>query len=127
MPFASSPVLRVGDQPDEWILDAPLVYVTSAGDALVVPRDFVTDLASIPRVLYSVIPVNGRHRSASILHDWLYETQPFPRAVCDRLFLNAMADSGVRFSQRWAMYLGVRVGGWLPWGQRRKGRVPSES
>lgn len=118
MPFRTTPVLRVGELADEWILEAPLHYVTPAGADITVPPGFVTDLASIPRLLYVLIPVNGRHRAAAILHDWLYEMQPCERAEADRLFLSAMADSGVRWTQRWAMYLGVRVGGWIVWARR---------
>lgn len=124
MPFRTVPILRVGAAEDEWILESPLCYVTRAGDDLIVPAGFVTDLASIPRILYALIPVNGRHRAAAILHDWLYETQPLPRAECDRLFLDAMADSGVRWTQRQAMYAGVRIGGWVPW-SRRESSAPA--
>lgn len=120
MSFEGAPVLRVGELPDEWILDEPLVYVTEAGGRLTVPQGFVTDLASIPRLLYTVIPVNGKHRSAAILHDWLYETQRLSREACDALFLEAMGASGVRWSLRWAMYMGVRVGGWVSWNSRRR-------
>jgi len=124
MPFKTSPVLRVGDRPDEWILEMPLYYVTHAGADLVVPPGFVTDLASIPRLLYALFPVNGRHRAAAILHDWLYETQQCSRAESDRLFLDAMEDSGVRWTQRRAMWAGVRAGGWLPWGRRATNLQP---
>lgn len=119
MAFRSVPVLRVGQNEDEWILETPLYYVTRAGEGLVVPPGFETDLASIPRILHAMIPVNGRHRAAAILHDWLYETQLRSRAESDRLFLEAMADSGVRWTQRQVMYAGVRLGGWIAWSKRR--------
>lgn len=119
MPFVGAAVLLVGDEPDEWILDAPLCYITRRSNVIVIPRGFVTDLASIPRVLYVAIPVNGRHRRAAILHDWLYEKQPMDREQCDQLFLEAMEDCGVGWLLRQAMYAGVRIGGWLPWGRRK--------
>lgn len=120
MAFRTDPVLRVGDQPDEWILERPLIYVSQDGSVFIVPAGFITDLASIPRLLYAAIPVNGRHRAAAILHDWLYETQRTTRAEADALFLESMASSGVRWSQRMAMWAGVRIGGWVPWGNRAK-------
>lgn len=125
MGFSPLPPLDIGDRDDEWILAGELIYVSRAGEVFVVPRGFVTDLASIPRLLYAVIPVNGRHRAAAILHDWLYETQRTTRAVADALFLEAMADSGVRWSQRWVMWAGVRVGGWVPWGNRAEAKAPT--
>lgn len=126
MPFRTVPVLRVGEQDGEWILETPVYYRTQAGDDLVVPPGFVTDLASIPRLLHALMPVNGSHRAAAILHDWLYETQKFSRAQSDRLFLEAMAESGVRWTQRQAMYLGVRIGGWVPWSRRSGGASVGE-
>ena len=118
MPFRTTPILRVGAEPDEWTLEAPLIYVSADCDAYVGPAGFVTDLASIPRLLYALVPVNGRHRAAAILHDWLYEVQTRTLAESDALFLAAMADSGVRWTQRYAMWAAVRVGGWVPWVRR---------
>ena len=119
MPFRSVPILRVGDD-GEWLLETPLYYVTPAGDDIIVPPGFVTDLASIPQIFHSVVPVNGMHRAAAIVHDWLYVTQPCTRAEADRVFLDAMADLGVRLTQRWVMYAAVRAGGWVGWARRRE-------
>ena len=119
MPFLNMPVLASTNHPEEWVLFQPLKYVTESGMKLIVPDGFVTDLASIPRILYSVIPVNGLHRSAAILHDYLYESQTYGRRKCDDLFLEAMKSSGVRYTQRMAMYIGVRIGGWVPWNKRK--------
>lgn len=118
MPFRDDPILRVGYLDGEWVLDRRLRYVSPDGEMITVPAGFVTDLASIPRVFHALIPINGRHRAAAILHDWLYETQSRSRAESDRLFLDAMADSRVRWSQRWAMYLAVRAAGWMVWSGR---------
>lgn len=115
MPFLTTPILRVGDGLDDWTLVVPLVYESRAGRTYTVPPDFTTDLASIPRLAQPLVPVNGRHRAAAILHDWLYATQTTTRAEADRLFLEAMADSGVGWVKRQAMYAAVRVGGWVAW------------
>jgi len=119
MIFRSDPILRpFGDT--EWKLETPLVYETRQGETIVVPPGFITDLASIPRLLHWLIPVNGRHRSAAIVHDYLFVIQDRERSEVDRIFLDAMEDCGVRWSQRQAMYRAVRLGGWIPWNKNTK-------
>lgn len=112
MTFIDSPVLRVGDN-NRWVLAHKLTYVTDAGEVIEVPAGFETDLASIPRLLHWMIPVNGKHRAAAIIHDYLYTIRDRSRAEADAIFLEAMKESGVRWTQRRAMYLGVRMGGWF--------------
>jgi hypothetical protein len=117
MKFLDDPTLKVHG--DDWQLVTPLLYLRSDHGLIAVPTGFVTDLASIPRVFHPLIPVNGKHRAAAIIHDYLYETQTTTRAEADLIFLEAMEASGVRFTQRWAMYLAVRMGGWMAWNKRR--------
>lgn len=112
--FTTTPTLAVGDD-DLWTLTLPLEYITEAGESIVVPAGFETDLASIPQVFQNLIPINGRHRAPAILHDYLYSIKDRTRKACDDLFLEAMKSVGVRWSQRWVMYLAVRVGGWVGW------------
>lgn len=94
---------------------------TIAGFRVEIPADFVTDLASIPRLLRSVIDVNGKHRKDAVLHDFLYSRAPaLPRGFCDSEFLLSMAASDVRWTLRSTMYSGVRVGGWRAYGTYKK-------
>lgn len=115
MTFIDIPVLQVGDS-GEWLLAHKLTYVTEAGEVIEVPAGFETDLASIPRAFHWLIPVNGKHRAAAIIHDYLYTIKDRSRSAADAIFLEAMKESGVRWTQRQAMYLAVRVGGWMAWG-----------
>lgn len=119
MNFKNDPILSVAEN-GQWRIESPLVYVTRQDEEIVVPRGFLTDLASIPRIFHSLIPVNGKHRHAAIVHDYLFVIQDRPRSDVDRVFLEAMEDCGVRWSQRWAMYSAVRVGGWIPWAKNEK-------
>lgn len=115
MPFRTDPILRARDEAHQWSLVKPLVYETLDGETIVIWPGFVTDLASVPQIFRSLVPVNGRHRAPAILHDYLFVIQDRPRAEVDRLFLEAMEDAGVRWTQRQLMYRAVRLGGWLPW------------
>lgn len=118
MPFIDEPTLKVHG--DAWRLVTPLMYLRSDYSLIAVPIGFVTDLASIPRLLHPLIPVNGRHRAAAILHDYLYASQTTSRAEADAIFLEAMASCGVRWTQRYAMYAAVRLAGWIAWHNNKK-------
>lgn len=39
-----------------------------------VPKGFITDFASVPRILHSVLPKTGKYGKAAVLHDYLYRT-----------------------------------------------------
>jgi hypothetical protein len=82
-----------------------------------VPAGFLTDLASIPRLLWTPLghPA-GRYAQAAVLHDWLLDVAAVPRARADRIFLEAMQVLGVPSLQRWLMYAGVRAWGMLTGG-----------
>lgn len=113
------PTLKICDEAD-WEIETPMQVVTAAGEHIEIPVGFFTDLASIPRIFHSIIPVNGKHRLPAILHDYLYAIQDRERSEADALFLEAAEACGVRWTQRQAMYLAVRVGGWLPWNNNVK-------
>ena len=99
----------------EWKLLTPLVYDdTFLGETFVVPPDFITDLASIPRIFHFLLPVNDKHRAAAVLHDWLYENADndrYTRAAIDYVFYRAMLDSGVAKWKAEIIYAAVRLFG----------------
>ena len=82
-----------------------------------VPRNFVTDFASIPRIASLIIAKLGRHTKASVIHDWLYQRHPigFSRKLADDLFLDGMLDLGVKPWRAHLMYRAVRLSGWMAW------------
>ena len=59
---------------------------------------------------------NGR--KAAVLHDSRYCIKQGSRKDADDLFLEALERCGVGFLRRWAMYAGVRAGGWVYWDSR---------
>lgn len=81
-------------------------------NVITVPANYVTDFASIPRSLTWLIPKMGKHSKASLIHDYLYDNpQMLTRKECDKIFLEAMKVSGVKYRYRMAMYYAVRIGG----------------
>lgn len=120
MPFLTPLIVRT-DHATQWVLDEDLIYQSPHNGLITVPRGFLCDLASIPRVFQLLIPVNDVHREAATLHDWLYYKKgvigayTYSREQCDKLFLQAMKETGVPTWKRLAMFFAVRVGGYIAW------------
>ena len=94
-----------------WQLTEPLIY-RSGNDWVYVPRGFVTDLDSVPRVPGLHALAAGRAVRSAVIHDWLYERQ-IPRLAADQRFAEAMRFEGVPALIRWILYAGVRAFGWI--------------
>jgi hypothetical protein len=107
---------------ETWILDENLVYESADYGVIMVERDFVTDLASVPRLWWNILPPQSIAEEA-VLHDWLYSNQDkhkLTRLKCDNLLLEAMIAQGQGWWKRQTIYRGVRLGGWLAWRNKRK-------
>ena len=110
--------------PNKWMVVNHYAYrtlITGKPEIINVPHGFVHDLASIHRLLRLLIPINGRHRGAATVHDWLYRNKGrtknvrLTRKQCDQVFLEAMIVAGVSAWKRQSMYRGVRAFGWIAW------------
>ena len=95
---------------DSFRLASPF-YVMLGGKEVIIPADFKTDLASVPRIPIVYLAVGGRGHKAAVVHDWLYQTGLYPRKECDEFFYHALRESGVGYFYAMAMYNGVRFGG----------------
>ena len=137
---------RLGE--GRWRLENDYRYFIGGSEfnAVTVPKGFITDGASVPQILWSLLPPEGEYFRAAIIHDRLYRPvcvdghvpltiaeserlvaegvpmghlarpgSPVTRKQADDIFMLAMVDSGVGWWRRWAVYLGVRVGGWACW------------
>ena len=56
-----------------WMTRAPLRYVSAHLGTLVIPAEFITDLASVPRVALAYWIAGGRGTRSAILHDFPYQ------------------------------------------------------
>ena len=126
-PLVASP------QPDgrRWKLVNSFTYMIGSEDSgwkVVVRSGFVTDFASVPRLLWWLIPSWGKYGKAAVVHDFLYQKRfililllgkyaPYTvtRGMADSIFLEAMEVLGVTWWKRTLMYQGVRCFGWLAW------------
>jgi hypothetical protein len=109
--------------PGEWVVLRDLIWEKD-GVRAVVPRGFITDLASQPRLSRAVLDICGPSREPAVLHDWLYckqedaDGRPISREFADDLFRTALRVCGAGPITRNTYWSGVRVGGWLYWDKR---------
>lgn len=90
--------------------------IGNSGIKLVVPAGFVTDFASIPKILWSTgLTPTGRYGRAAIIHDFLYWSQGCTKVQSDRLLVIAMKESQVDKIDEKLIYAGVSVGGAKSW------------
>lgn len=106
-------------------LTKPLLYYSERYERLFkVPAGFVTDYASIPRLLQLPFSKLGNHREAAVIHDYLYyaetDYQGVTRKVADQVFYEAMLSKGVPKWKAATFYRAVRVFGRLAGFRKRK-------
>ncbi|MEA1053430.1 DUF1353 domain-containing protein, partial [Lamprobacter modestohalophilus] len=108
-----------------------LVYRDTSLGTLTVQPGALTDGASIPRLLWTLVgsPMRDwRVLRAAILHDQLYRSLgvdgQLKRAECDAVFRQALIAAGVPAYKAWLYWSGVRIGGWVGW--RRYAREPAQ-
>jgi len=121
--FLDPLILEPQDDGYTWKVMEPFDYEigeVGSGNKIDVPVNFITDLASIPRIFWSIMPPFGKYSRAAVLHDWIYHTQQFTRKMSDDILMEAMQVLSVNWLTRWTIYLGVRIGGWVPWNQHAK-------
>ena len=94
---------------------------------IMVPVGFKTDLASIPRLAWSLMPPMGRYEAAAVVHDWLYWSQELCREDADAVFLDAMIYSGVGIVSRTIIHRAVRMFGGFAWRANAAARSQGET
>ena len=122
MPFDGPLLLRFLDG-REWEVAETFVYRHHTVGAIIVPKGFVTDFASVPRIFWRLLPPTGGYGKAAVIHDYLYRTATFPvtRAQADQVFIDAMAESGVAPAVRRTMWSAVRAFGGAVFAAREAG------
>ena len=79
-----------------------------------IPEGFKWNGASIPWFLRWLVKPTELTKEGSLVHDMLYSgNNGVTRALADKIFKNKLLEDGVKPLKAWAMWLGVRLGGWL--------------
>jgi hypothetical protein len=104
--YSGEPVTRWNPDGRNMTLVTELRYTDPKGEVWVAPAGSVTDGASIPRYLWSIMggPFEGQYRNASVLHDVAYGDKKRPWQDCDRMFYYAMRCSGVNAVEAKTMF-----------------------
>ncbi len=101
-----------------WVILRPFSYDVGnigSGDTIRVRTGFMTDFASIPRLLWIFLPRWGKYGNAAVIHDWVYWTQKRSRKKADGIMLEGMRVLKVPAWQKYSIYIAVRVFGLLAW------------
>lgn len=124
---------------ETFALTRRLAYLDRHLGELLVPAspEFRTDLTSVPALFTWLVPKTGAHLPAALLHDALVagpddpvsyvstEGHEVDRVEADRVFRDAMADTGTGVVRRWIVWTAVTVatilvGRPVPWTPARQ-------
>ena len=111
------------DGAETFSLERRLAYRDRHLGELLVPadREFRTDLTSVPALFTWLVPKTGAHLPAALLHDALVpdregrssyassDGHDIDRVAADRIFRDAMADTGTGLIRRWIVWTAVTV------------------
>jgi hypothetical protein len=103
----------------EWRFDDLDIVITAK-------KGFVTNLASVPRVFWSLMPVAARYSYPAIIHDYLYSSQSLSRAASDLLLREAMEETGVNNVKSFLVYKSVRLFGRSAWNESARAHARGE-
>lgn len=107
---------------EEWAMLRRIAYRDRHLGELLVPDDpagFRTDLTSVPWLFTWLVPITGAHLPPALLHDGLVHRAEGPpsyvsteghvvdRVEADRVFRDAMADTGTGLLRRWLVWAAV--------------------
>jgi len=105
-----------------WELTEDLVYQSDVvAYTFTVPKGFITDFTSVPRVPLIFDWLGDRGNLAGTLHDFLYSRdasgnhQVPDRLIADKVLKEALVAQGVGNLAAWTIYLAVRLFGNYYW------------
>lgn len=96
-------------------IKAPIKHTLANGAQLIIPIDYVSNGASIPRLLRGIYSQQGVYVMPSIIHDYLYDNNYHSRAFSDRQFLLDMGKVGTNKFTKWLFYYVIRIFGKTNW------------
>ncbi len=111
--FSGELILKALDDGRSMQVVKDFSYTDWQGHTLTATAGFVSDGATIPRAVWTIVggPWDGPYRKAAVVHDVGCENHKYTWRDTDRLFFEAMLDSGVTRPLALTMYYGVLVGG----------------
>ena len=114
--YSSDPILRWRNDLVSFVVEVEFTATWRGplrSTVIQIPAGFVTDLASLPRVVTLFNPKLSRHLQPAIVHDYCYRTATLriTQEDADQIFVEGMEACGVGGFRRSYMYAGVRLRG----------------
>ena len=105
---------------DYWIVNRQFICCLNSNEKqfVTIPKGFLTDGATVPRILWSIFPKWGKYGQAACVHDFLCEyliisengrISRIERSECDYFFYTLMTEMGIPKWKRLLMYWGVSL------------------
>lgn len=106
-----------GVAPYRWRLVEDFGYESRAGLIVLVPAGFETDFASVPRLLWPIIPLTDAvYDKAAVLHDFAVRNRRalgFSLMECHRLFREVLLFTGTGHFKSAVMFSAVVLFNWI--------------
>lgn len=90
-------------------------YSKPLNKEIVVPKNFVSDGATIPAPFQSFIMPWGKNIKASIIHDYMCRDKKYPRKACDITYLDNMKDLEYSPLKTYIIYYSLQLTAWWWW------------
>lgn len=113
---------RIPGKDGSYLLQNQFRYVHHTREQWIIPaeagQEFETDLASIPSLAGWLVPKDGRHTPAALVHDAMilgpgethcYEGRVVAAEEADAIFRDGMQFLGVKFLRRWMIWAAVSL------------------
>lgn len=110
----TSPLILMMLPHREWSVQEKFEYhVGQLGSGIVirVPKGFKTDLASIPRIVWPILPPHGYYGKAAVIHDYCYVHSIESKRWADDVLLEAMSVLGIPSWKKIVIYWSARIFG----------------
>lgn len=110
----TTPLILVMLPHRQWLVHERFEYHVGqidSGIVIRVPKGFKTDLASIPRIVWPILPPHGYYGKAAVIHDYCYVHAIESKRWADDVFLEAMGILGIPRWKQIVMYWSVRLFG----------------
>jgi hypothetical protein len=99
--FTSELIVEPLDDGKSWVLKRPFTYHIGSKYSrtfISVPKNFITDFASVPKILTLFLPAWAKFQKSAVLHDaiyqgkvkWSWNIVEFSRKDADNIFHEAM-------------------------------------
>ena len=127
MPKFMKPLVVKKVNDNEWEVYEELEYHVGSKDSeevIIVPKGTLTDFASIPKILWNILPPHTEVAPISVIHDYIYSLRgklpdkTYTREEGDKIFLEGMQVLGVPLWKRYTMFYAVRTAGFIYWNKK---------